>query len=139
MIFINLNYARRNPINCVLCVYQIWFRIRGEIRIYTTEIIYVIKRFTGKKDKRGLVALSDGSIIDEALLSPDLVEDSKEDEALFQQSLLNGLAGFVGNLPVQNMQKKTVSTILNNVLLIVNIFAIGHSFKLGQLLKKFKQ
>ncbi|KAJ8737495.1 hypothetical protein PYW08_000090 [Mythimna loreyi] len=63
---------------------------------------------SGKKDKRGLVALSDGSIVDEALLSPDLMEDNKEDEALFQQSLLNGLAGFVGNLPVQNLQKKTV-------------------------------
>nr|XP_021190849.2 uncharacterized protein LOC110376622 [Helicoverpa armigera] len=62
----------------------------------------------GKKDKRGLVALSDGSIVDEALLSPDLLEDNKEDEALFQQSLLNGLAGFVGNLPVQNLQKETV-------------------------------
>lgn len=66
--------------------------------------------FTGKKDKRGLVALSDGSIVDEALLSPNLDQDNKEDEALFQQSLLNGLAGFVGNLPVQNLQKETVST-----------------------------
>lgn len=66
--------------------------------------------FPGKKDKRGLVALSDGSIVDEALLSTDLIEDNKEDEALFQQSLLNGLAGFVGNLPVQNVQKETVST-----------------------------
>ncbi|CAH0578375.1 unnamed protein product [Chrysodeixis includens] len=63
---------------------------------------------SGKKDKRGLVALSDGSIVDEALLSPDLLLDNKEDEALFQQSLLNGLAGFVGNLPVQNQQKETV-------------------------------
>ncbi|XP_026742408.1 uncharacterized protein LOC113504338 [Trichoplusia ni] len=62
----------------------------------------------GKKDKRGLVALSDGSIVDEALLSPDLMLDNKEDEILFQQSLLNGLAGFVGNLPVQNQQKETV-------------------------------
>ncbi|KAF9800386.1 hypothetical protein SFRURICE_015896, partial [Spodoptera frugiperda] len=66
------------------------------------------ERASGKKDKRGLVALSDGSIVDEALLSTDLIEDNKEDEALFQQSLLNGLAGFVGNLPVQNVQKETV-------------------------------
>ncbi|XP_050360656.1 uncharacterized protein LOC126780321 isoform X1 [Nymphalis io] len=62
---------------------------------------------SGKKDKRGLVALSDGSIVDEALLSPDVLED-KEDEILFQQSLLNGLAGVVGNLPVQNLQRKNV-------------------------------
>lgn len=55
------------------------------------------------------MALSDGSIVDEALLSPDLMLDNKEDEILFQQSLLNGLAGFVGNLPVQNQQKETVS------------------------------
>ncbi|CAH1647857.1 unnamed protein product [Spodoptera littoralis] len=66
------------------------------------------ERASGKKDKRGLVALSDGSIVDEALLSTDLIDDNKEDEALFQQSLLNGLAGFVGNLPVQNLQKETV-------------------------------
>ncbi|XP_022832336.1 uncharacterized protein LOC111360591 [Spodoptera litura] len=66
------------------------------------------ERAPGKKDKRGLVALSDGSIVDEALLSTDLIDDNKEDEALFQQSLLNGLAGFVGNLPVQNLQKETV-------------------------------
>ncbi|XP_059059870.1 uncharacterized protein LOC131853078 [Achroia grisella] len=60
-----------------------------------------------KKDKRGLVALSDGSIVDEALLSPELGDDDK-DEELFQQSLLSGLAGVVGNLPVQNLQKQTV-------------------------------
>ncbi|XP_045509780.1 uncharacterized protein LOC123705161 [Colias croceus] len=68
----------------------------------------VEERSSGKKDKRGLVALSDGSIVDEALLSTDLIDDNKEDEALFQQSLLNGLAGVVGNLPVQNLQKQTV-------------------------------
>ncbi|XP_041986744.1 uncharacterized protein LOC121738623 isoform X2 [Aricia agestis] len=62
---------------------------------------------TSKKDKRGLVALSDGSVVDEALLSPDLLDD-KEDDVLFQQSLLNGLAGVVGNIPVQNLQKMTV-------------------------------
>ncbi|XP_028172135.1 uncharacterized protein LOC114361337 [Ostrinia furnacalis] len=61
----------------------------------------------GKKDKRGLVALSDGSIVDEALLSPGLVEDQEED-IMFQESLLHGLAGVVGNLPVQNLQKQTV-------------------------------
>ncbi|CAK1554728.1 unnamed protein product [Leptosia nina] len=66
------------------------------------------ERITGKKDKRGLVALSDGSIVDEALLSTDLIDNNKEDEALFQQSLLSGLAGVVGNLPVQNLQKMTV-------------------------------
>ncbi|KAM3969009.1 uncharacterized protein ACR2FA_003119 [Aphomia sociella] len=59
-----------------------------------------------KKDKRGLVALSDGSVVDEALLSPDLGEEDKDDE-LFQESLLHGLAGVVGNLPVQNVQKQT--------------------------------
>ncbi|XP_013189232.1 uncharacterized protein LOC106133913 [Amyelois transitella] len=62
---------------------------------------------TGKKDKRGLVALSDGSIVDEALLSPALGETETDDE-LFQESLQNGLAGVVGNLPVQNLQKQTV-------------------------------
>ncbi|XP_053624759.1 uncharacterized protein LOC128683301 [Plodia interpunctella] len=61
---------------------------------------------SGKKDKRGLIALSDGSIVDEALLSADLEPDT--DDELFQQSLLNGLAGVVGNLPVQNVQKQTV-------------------------------
>ncbi|XP_026760684.2 uncharacterized protein LOC113519705 [Galleria mellonella] len=61
---------------------------------------------SAKKDKRGLVALSDGSIVDEALLSPELGNDEKEDE-LFQDSLLKGLAGVVGNLPVQNLQKQT--------------------------------
>lgn len=60
----------------------------------------------GKKDKRGLVALSDGSIVDEALLSPSL-NDDQDDDAIFQESLLNGLAGVVGNLPVQNVQKET--------------------------------
>lgn len=53
------------------------------------------------------MALSDGSIVDEALLSPDLVEDQEED-VMFQDSLMNGLAGVVGNLPVQNLQKETV-------------------------------
>lgn len=52
--------------------------------------------------------LTDGSLVDEALLSPNLAEDM-EDDAMFQQSLLNGLAGVVGNIPVQNMQKQTVS------------------------------
>ncbi|XP_028043149.1 uncharacterized protein LOC114252735 [Bombyx mandarina] len=61
---------------------------------------------TARKDKRGLVALSDGSIVDEALLSPTILD--KDEEALFQESLLHGLAGVVGNLPVQNVQKETV-------------------------------
>ncbi|KAG6455993.1 uncharacterized protein LOC115447263 [Manduca sexta] len=61
---------------------------------------------SGKKEKRGLVELSDGSIVDEALLSPTLL--GKDEDALFQESLLNGLAGVVGNLPVQNLQKETV-------------------------------
>lgn len=61
---------------------------------------------TGKKDKRGLVALSDGSIVDEALLSPNLL-DAKDDEEIFQESLLHGLAGVVGNQPVQNLQRET--------------------------------
>ncbi|XP_045784986.1 uncharacterized protein LOC123880731 [Maniola jurtina] len=60
-----------------------------------------------RKDKRGLVALSDGSIVDEALLTPDLL-DENEDDIVFQQSLLDGLAGVVGNQPVQNMQRATV-------------------------------
>lgn len=60
----------------------------------------------GKKDKRGLVALSDGSVVDEALLSPKVTDD--DEETVLQQSLLNGLAGFVGNLPVQNAQKEQV-------------------------------
>lgn len=64
--------------------------------------------FSGKKDKRGLVALPDGSVVDEALLSPTLNESSDDDDVQFQQSLMNGLAGFVGNLPVQNEQKDTV-------------------------------
>ncbi|CAB3259000.1 unnamed protein product [Arctia plantaginis] len=64
---------------------------------------------SGKKDKRGLVALSDGTIVDEALLSSDSTSDhAREDEMIFQQSLQHGLAGFVGNLPVQNLQKETV-------------------------------
>lgn len=68
--------------------------------------------FTGKKDKRGLVELSDGTIVDEALLSSDSIGDNaREDEMIFQQSLLHGLAGFVGNLPVQNLQKETVSNV----------------------------
>ncbi|CAH0746323.1 unnamed protein product [Diatraea saccharalis] len=62
---------------------------------------------TSKKDKRGLVALSDGSIVDEALLSTDLVGE-KDDDVLFEESLLNGLAGVVGNVPIQNLQKMTV-------------------------------
>lgn len=66
---------------------------------------------SAKKDKRGLVALSDGSIVDEALLSPALGEEDKDDE-IFQQSLLNGLAGVVGNLPVQNLQRQTVCAII---------------------------
>ncbi|XP_023933871.1 uncharacterized protein LOC112042900 isoform X2 [Bicyclus anynana] len=61
----------------------------------------------GRKDKRGLVALSDGSIVDEALLSTDLLDET-EDDVIFQQSLLDGLAGVVGNLPVQNMQRANV-------------------------------
>lgn len=84
--------------------------------------------FTGKKDKRGLVALSDGSIVDEALLSPDLIEENKEDEALFQQSLLSGLAGFVGNLPVQNVQKKTVSGTQIYKLFFLHPFSISSSY-----------
>ncbi|XP_075990641.1 pentraxin-related protein b6 [Anticarsia gemmatalis] len=73
------------------------------------ELKEELSSVSGKKDKRGLVALSDGSIVDEALLSPDPVAQSEqEEEMMFQQSLLNGLAGFVGNLPVQNLQKETV-------------------------------
>lgn len=53
-----------------------------------------------------MVALSDGSIVDEALLSPSLADG---DDGLFEQSLMSGLAGVVGNLPVQNLQKETVS------------------------------
>ncbi|CAH2267106.1 jg25263, partial [Pararge aegeria aegeria] len=60
-----------------------------------------------RKDKRGLVALSDGSIVDEALLSSDLLDET-DDDVLFQQSLLDGLAGVVGNLPVQNLQRASV-------------------------------
>lgn len=75
---------------------------------FNQTTIYSHLTVTGKKDKRGLVALSDGSIVDEALLSPELV-DEKEDDVLFQESLMSGLAGVVGNLPVQNLQKQTVS------------------------------
>lgn len=64
---------------------------------------------SGKKDKRDLVELSDGSIVDEALLGQGLLKN--DDDALFQESLLHGLAGVVGNLPVQTLQKETVSTI----------------------------
>ncbi|KPI92036.1 Neuronal pentraxin receptor [Papilio xuthus] len=59
---------------------------------------------SGKKDKRGLVSLSDGSIVDEALLSPSIVDDSED--AVFERSLLQGLAGVVGNVPIQNLQKQ---------------------------------
>ncbi|XP_026317519.1 uncharacterized protein LOC113228407 [Hyposmocoma kahamanoa] len=59
---------------------------------------------SGKKDKRGLVMLTDGSVVDESLLSPDLTDD--EDDTMYQQSLLSGLAGVVGNVPVQNLQKQ---------------------------------
>lgn len=50
--------------------------------------------------------LADGSVVDESLLSPDLTDD--EDDTMYQQSLLNGLAGVVGNVPVQNLQKQAV-------------------------------
>lgn len=50
--------------------------------------------------------LTDGSVVDESLLSPDLTDD--EDDTMFQQSLLSGLAGVVGNVPVQNLQKQAV-------------------------------
>ncbi|XP_034839178.1 uncharacterized protein b6 [Maniola hyperantus] len=60
-----------------------------------------------RKDKRGLVALSDGSIVDEALLTPDLFDET-EDDIIFQQSLQDGLAGAVGNLPIQDMQRASV-------------------------------
>ncbi|XP_014364795.2 uncharacterized protein LOC106715926 [Papilio machaon] len=59
---------------------------------------------SSKKDKRGLVSLSDGSIVDEALLTPSIVDDSED--AVFQRSLLQGLAGVVGNVPIQNLQKQ---------------------------------
>ncbi|XP_072931299.1 uncharacterized protein [Epargyreus clarus] len=68
----------------------------------------LVEESKGKKDKRGLVALSDGSIVDEALLSPNLNEESQVDDVMFQQSLLHGLAGVVGNVPVQTLQKQTV-------------------------------
>lgn len=50
--------------------------------------------------------LTDGSVVDEALLTPDLTDD--EDETMYQQALLSGLAGVVGNVPVQNLQKQAV-------------------------------
>ncbi|CAH2036064.1 unnamed protein product, partial [Iphiclides podalirius] len=62
------------------------------------------ENMSSKKDKRGLVALSDGSIVDEALLSPSIADDSEN--AVFEKSLLQGLAGVVGNIPVQNLQKQ---------------------------------
>ncbi|XP_068621402.1 uncharacterized protein b6 [Battus philenor] len=62
------------------------------------------EKSAGKKDKRGLIALSDGSVVDEALLSPTIIEDS--DDAVFERSLLQGLAGVVGNIPIQNLQKQ---------------------------------
>ncbi|CAK1588078.1 unnamed protein product [Parnassius mnemosyne] len=62
------------------------------------------EKSSGKKDKRGLVALSDGSIVDEALLSPSIADDNED--IMFERSLLQGLAGVVGNIPVQNLQKQ---------------------------------
>lgn len=59
-----------------------------------------------------MVALSDGSIVDEALLRPDVLDET-DDDVLFQQSLLDGLAGVVGNVPVQNLQKASVSNYLH--------------------------
>lgn len=53
-----------------------------------------------KQSKRGLVALSDGSIIDDSIL----------DGESFEQSLLNGLAGLGENIPVQNIQKEKVKS-----------------------------
>lgn len=50
--------------------------------------------------------LTDGSVVDESLLRPDLNDD--EDDAMYEQSLLSGLAGVVGNVPVQNLQKQAV-------------------------------
>lgn len=50
--------------------------------------------------------LTDGSIVDDSLLSPDLTDD--EDDTMYQQALLSGLAGVVGNVPVQNLQKQAV-------------------------------
>lgn len=72
--------------------------------IYNIIKIYF---FLGRKDKRGLVSLSDGSIVDEALLTPSIVDDSED--AVFEKSLLQGLAGVVGNVPIQNLQKQNVS------------------------------
>ncbi|XP_077302543.1 pentraxin-related protein b6 isoform X3 [Arctopsyche grandis] len=51
-----------------------------------------------KQSKRGLVALSDGSIVDDSILGQES----------FEQSLLNGLAGLGENIPVQNIQKEKV-------------------------------
>lgn len=50
--------------------------------------------------------LTDGSIVDDSLLSPDLTDD--EDDTMYQQALLSGLAGVVGNVPVQKLQKQAV-------------------------------
>lgn len=35
--------------------------------------------------------------------------DNNDDDDLIQESLLNGLAGVVGNQPVQELQRETVS------------------------------
>lgn len=51
--------------------------------------------------------LTDGSVVDESLLSPALKDD--EDDTMYEQTLLSGLAGVVGNVPVQNLQKEAVS------------------------------
>lgn len=50
--------------------------------------------------------LTDGSVVDESLLSPDLKDD--DHDSMYQQTLLSGLAGVVGNVPVQNLQKQAV-------------------------------
>lgn len=78
------------------------------IILSTCEYVKSLQKFIilGKKDKRGLVMLTDGSVVDEALLTPDLTDD--EDESMYQQALLSGLAGSVGNVPVQNIQKQAV-------------------------------
>lgn len=77
-------------------------------------IIYeIFPIFLGKKEKRGLVALADGSIVDEALLSPSISSEDNNEDAAFQQSLKNGLAGFERNVPVQNEQKEKVHTCKN--------------------------
>lgn len=53
---------------------------------------------TKRQAKRGLVALSDGSIVDDGI----------SDGESFEQSLLIGLAGLGENIPVQNLQKEMV-------------------------------